>query len=207
MSRRPAREVRVLIAGFLDLGAAALGKLADRVDPPRPPDHLIREEALQDAERRLARLEPQELRASRLRHPSTDPRPETLLGDMPGPVTQLDTGTPLLAPVVSLRSEGDPAPGTRHSTLGALDPLVGTRSEETGWIPCTLGAITATRPIGARVRFIDRKGYAVEGRIVALDGDDLPLVEYRLRVDTARHRDLSYVLPLSHPLEVNRDRT
>lgn len=122
-------------------------------------------------------VRPEERTASRARHPSTVGRPETLLGD----VSPVDL--PLAEIVPFPRAEEEPGE----------------------WIACTLGVISATRPIGAHVRFVDRKGYEVEGRIVALDGENLPLVEYRLRVDTEHHRDLSYVLPLSHPLEVRHD--
>lgn len=71
-------------AGLLDLIAVVCGRLADRLDPPRPP------------------VRPQEAAASRARHPSTGDRPQTILGTMPGRATRR------LAEVVPFRRPEEP---------------------------------------------------------------------------------------------------
>jgi hypothetical protein len=74
------------------------------------------------------------------------------------------------------------------------------------WVPCSLGTISATRPIGARVRFHAELRGHVEGLLLGLAPSDLSLVYYRIEVGTIDgYRE--YDLPLSHPLEVLRDRT
>lgn len=120
---------------------------------------------------------PEERAASRARHPSTVDRPQTLLGDV----------------------------ATDAGPLAEVVPFPRAEDEPDGWVTCTLGVISATRPIGARVRLThQRTGLRHEGTIGALEGSDVSLVYYRLTIEEADGPTI-LDLPLSHPLEVRRD--
>lgn len=65
----------------------------------------------------------------------------------------------------------------------------------------SLGVLTATRPIGARVRLTDLGGTVWEGRITDLTESDRARVYYRLHLDTGSTREpeqMAFDLPLSH---------
>lgn len=86
--------------------------------------------------------------------------------------------------------------------------LVHGSAEPAGWVDCSLGTISATRPIGALVRFRDLDGAPQEGRIATLGASEVSLVYYRLGVEVYTPEGpelLLWDLPLSHPLEVLRD--
>jgi len=74
-----------------------------------------------------------------------------------------------------------------------------------GWVPCTLGTITVTRPpIGStRVRFHAEPRGLVEGWLLGLAPSDVSLVYYRIEVGTV-DGPREYDLPLSHSIEVLR---
>lgn len=198
--RRTVRRLRATVAGTLDLVAVLCGKLADRIDPPVPADRSEPSSPASEWSRfasdaAVRGLDPHELidrLTSRARHPSTTERPETLLGDV----------APQEQPLAAVVPIG--------YAQGRADLQLTHHSERLGWVPCTLGTITATRPIGARVRLLVREGMLtgsrLEGRIVDLRPSELSTVRYCLTVDLDDAGPPPVLdLPLSHPLEVNHE--
>jgi hypothetical protein len=64
-----------------------------------------------------------------------------------------------------------------------------------------LGILTGSRPIGARLKFVNIDGRAYEGRIVNLTESDLGTIFYRLHLDVGTpHKPdvLIFDLPISH---------
>lgn len=85
------------------------------------------------------------------------------------------------------------------------------KGDDAPWVECSLGVLTATRPIGSLVLVEPRegphRGLRLVGRIVALDASVLSLVRYVITIDLVDGGDglpdrLSLDLPLSHPVEV-----
>lgn len=75
---------------------------------------------------------------------------------------------------------------------------------EPEWVPCNLGVLTATRPMGSPVRLTHpQTGCKHEGALSALVPSDLSTVRYVLAIEEPDGRTV-LDLPLSHPLEVYR---
>ena len=162
---------------------------------PSPPwsvrQRLRVREYRRDAVRALARLL---ARAAE----QLDPPPEVM--DRARTAAQLD-----------LRRRGrDLAARARHPSAvadgiaqGRADLQLAHGHREPEWTRCNLGVITATRPLGSRVRFDAEPRGRVDGLLLALAPSELSSVYYRIEVGTLDGRR-EYDLPLSHPLEVLR---
>lgn len=178
-------NLRRRVATCLDEVARVAGKLADRLDPPGRVIERARSPFLSEAMREAVRTDLQqraERLRSQLRHPAYAERPQTILG-----VVEAEEGP--VAEVVPLRE------------VVSAEELDGD-----GWVPCSLGTITATRPIGAQVRLLsENRRVEHVGRIVGLTPSSRAFVRYVLTIEEPDGRTV-LDLPLSHPLEVNRDR-
>lgn len=106
------------------------------------------------------------------------------------------------------RAEGTGHPSTlsgrpRLTVLrGPVDQLARVERVDDEWVACSLGVLTATRPIGSQVRLVHpQTGLTHEGRLAGLTPSSTALVRYVITLAEADGHTTAD-LPLSHPVEV-----